>query len=154
MTLYSSELETALSRYITSTGKESRDRLRELLKNESVDTRHQLLMNVRGSFEVCTSLTYRRIFLGIKCSALTGIHTAVYADDVETVRYMLDNFSANHKHDVIGIQDSSKWTALLYAAALGRTSIINYLLSNLSQQQKYDLLKFQNNEGDTRLHSS
>ena len=136
MTTYSRELETVLRKYIDSWKGKGRDRLRELLKNESVDARRELLMNVKeGVF-----------------GTWTGLHGVTYADDLETIKYMFNNFSANQKCDVVKIQDYAKYTALHTAAELGHTSIMNYLLSNLSQQQKYDLLKIQTRFGDTPLH--
>ena len=135
MATYSSELETALREYIDSWAGDGRGRLRKLLKNKSVDYKYNLLMNVRGVDGTWTSL-----------------HSGAFTDDLETVKYMLDNFSSNQKYDVVKIQESDKWTALHFAAAYGNTSIINYLLSNLSQPQKYDLLKIQNDDGNTPLH--
>ena len=153
MPLYSSNLETVLRRYIDNFGREGRDRLRKLLNNESVDARYELLMNVRGSTGRSAALI-GLIIVALERGALAGIHAAAWADDVETVRYMLDNFSAYQKYDVVKIQDSNEYTALHYAAERGYTSIINYLLSNLSQQQKYDLLKTQDDDGDTPLHTA
>ena len=147
MTLYSSELKTVLRRYIDSSGDQGRDRLRELLKNESVDTRYELLMNVRH-----TGGLYQFPFMPLERSTWTGINSAAIANDGETVRYMLDNFSAYQKYNVVKIQDSNKYTALHYATDRGHTSIINYLLSDLSQQQKYELLKILDQDGDTALH--
>ena len=144
MPLYSSELEAVLRMYI--------DSWRELLKNKSVDTRYERLMNVRGSPGRNTGRLFKFLGMAAERSTLTGIHSAAIANDVETVRYMLDNFSAYQKYNVVKIQDSTKYTALHYAAGRGQTSIINYLLSNLSQEQKYDLLKIQNEDGDTPLH--
>ena len=135
MATYSSELVTVLKRYIDSMG-EGRDRLTELLKNTSVDIRYSLLMNVRGG-----------IF-----SRWTGLHSGACANDLETIKYMLDNFLCDQKCDVVKIQASNMRTALHFAAAYGYTSIINYLLNNLSQQQKYDLLKIQDENGNTALH--
>ena len=135
MATYSSELETALRKYIDSYGEEGRDRLRELLKNTSVGNRYGLLINVRGVFDT-----------------LTGLHCGAFANDVETTKYMLDNLSCDQKYDVVKIQENTKRTALHYAAVYGYTSIINYLLSDLSQQQKYDLLKIQDVYGNTALH--
>ena len=135
MATYSSELETVLKRYIDSWEGEGRDRLRELLKNESVSARYELLMKVRVSY----------------CK-LTGLHRGACANDLETIKCMLNHFLANQKYDVVKIQMIDGWTALHYAAAYGYTSTINYLLSNLSQQQKYDLLKIQDTTGDTVLH--
>ena len=137
MATYSSELETELRKYIDSWEGEGRDRLREVLKNTSVDNRYSLLMNVRrsGGF-----------------SAWTGLHRGAFANDLETIKYMLDNFLCDQKYDVVKIQASDKMTALHFAAAYGYTSIINYLLNNLSQQQKYDLLKIQDENGNTALH--
>ena len=151
MPLYNSDLEAELKEYIDG-WREGRDRLRELLKNKSVDTRYELLMNVRGSSGINTGRLFKLLGMPAERSTLTGIHSAAIANDVETVRYMLDNFSAYQKYDVVKIQDSNKYTALHYAAERGYTSIINYLLSNLSQQQKYDLLKIQDGDGNTALH--
>ena len=137
MATYSSELETVLRRYIDSWGGEGRDRLREGLKNTSVGNRYSLLMNVRGSGRISTR---------------TGLHCGADADDLETIKYMLDSFSSNLKYNVVKIQRSDKWTALHIAASIGHTSIINYLLSDLSQPQNYDLLKIQNVYGDTPIH--
>ena len=136
MATYSSELETVLRKYIDSWG-EGRDRLRELSKNASADNRYSLLMNVKGVF-----------------SAFTGVHRGAFANDLETIKYMLDNLSCNQKYDVMQIQPRGKYTALHIAAAYCCTSIINYLLSNLSQQQKYNLLKIQDMHGYTALHRS
>ena len=129
-----------LKNYIDSRGDDDddRDRLRELLKDESVDTRYELLMNVRG---------WRR-------SRLAGTQSGAIADDLESIKYMLEGFSSNQKYDVVKIQSSGECTALHYAAFKGYTSIINYLLSNLSYQQKYDLLKIQNDDGNTALHAA
>ena len=136
MATYTSELETALRSYIDRLGNEDRDRLRELLKNESVDAKRELLMNVKGG-----------VF-----STWTGLHCVTYVDDLETIKYMLNDLSANQIYNVVKIQDYVKCTALHTAAELGRTSIINYLLSNLSDQQKHNLLKIQDRRGDTALH--
>ena len=89
MATYSSELETVLKRYINSLGRLGKDRLRELLKNTSVDTRYELLMKVRGS--------------GI-ISTLTGLHRGVFVNDLETIKYMFNDFLANQKYDVMQIR--------------------------------------------------
>ena len=109
MATYSSELETELRKYIDSWKGEGRDRLRELLKNESVDTRYELLMSVRG----------------VKVSTWTGLHNGTVTNDLKSIRYMLGGFSFNQKYDVVKIQDSDECTALHIAASLGHISIIN-----------------------------
>ena len=123
-----SELENAMKRYIDSDRSnrvEHRDRLRELLKNESVDTRYRLLMNVRG----------------VEFNTSTGVHRAAYKNDLESIRYMLDGFPSDKKYDVLKIQRSDGSTPLHIAAFCGYSSIITYLMTDLSQQQKYDILK-------------
>ena len=137
MATYSSEFETVLRRYIDRSGKQDRDRLRELLKNTSTGHRYSLPVNVRGSGRFNT---------------WTGLYRGAFANDLEIIKYMLDNFSANQKYHVVKIQSVTKSTALHFAAGDGYTSIVNYLLSNFSQQQKYDLLKIQNEDGNTALH--
>ena len=137
MATYNSELETELRNYIDSLGRR-RERLRELLKNESVEDRYCLLINVTGEVY----------------STRTGIHSAVIANDLESVKCMLDEFSSNRIYDVVKIQSGGKWTALHTAAYRDYTSIINYLLNNLSQQQKYDLLKIQDENGNPALHTA
>ena len=136
-----SKLEIAMKRYIDSDRSnrvEHRDRLRELLKNESVDTRYRLLMNVRG----------------VKHSRRTTLFEAVYANDLESIRYMLDGFPSNKKYDVLKIQRSDGGTPLHWVAYLGYLSTITYLITDLSQQQKYDILKIQNDNGNTALHEA
>ena len=136
MATYSSEIETVLKRYIGSKRGEGRDRLRELLNNESVDKRYELLMNVREG----------------KFPSFTGLIGAVFANDLESITYMLDGILSNQKCDVVKIHSSTQITALHLAASKDHKPIINYLLSNLSQQQQYDLLKIQNSDGNTPLH--
>ena len=97
MATYSSEIETALKRYIDNRGGEGRDRLKELLKNTSVRNRYELLMNVKGA-----------------ANTLTGPGSGAYADDLEIIKHMLDNFLAKQKFDVMKIQPTGKWTALHY----------------------------------------
>ena len=133
-----SQLENAMNRYINSplsNRGQGGDRLRELLKNKSVDTRYRLLMNVRGG------------------GAWTGVHEAAVANDLESIKCMLDGFPSDKKYDVLKIQNSGDNSPLHTAAAYkGYSSIITYLMTDLSQQQKYDILKMQNNDGDTALH--
>ena len=106
--------ESTLQRYIDSkVGEltENQERLRDLLKNKSVDTRYELLINVRGVGQYGT---------------WTGLLKATYDDDLENIKYMLDGFSIDQKYDVVKMQDSARWTALHFAALYSRTSIINY----------------------------
>ena len=126
--------ESVLKKYIDSGA--GIDRLRELLKNESVDKRYELLMNVRGGVD----------------GTWTGVYCGAYASDLQIIMCMLEGFSSNQKYDAVKRQSSGEWTVLHIAAGRGCTSIINYLLSNLSQQQKYNLLKLQDIYGDTALH--
>ena len=136
-----SELENAMKKYIDSdlsNRAERRVRLREWLKNKSVDTRYDLLMNVRG----------------VKDSKRTGVYEAAYANDLESIRSMLDGFPSDKKYDVLKIQISNGKTPLHTAAYCGYSSIITYLMTDLSQQQKYDLLKIQDMYGDTALHEA
>ena len=149
-------IESALNNYMESGKEEGGDKLREQLKKESADKRYELLINVEGvaAGRFRMKIGSHTVNVLSKGENWTGLHSATLADDLETIKYMLDDFSSNQKYDVVKIQKSDKLTALHIAADRGHTSIIYYLLSNLSQQQKYDLLKFQNNEGDTRLHSS
>ena len=136
--------ESALKKYIDSRGREGRDRLRELLKDEAkkkhqeeeANAKYSLLIKVRG----------------VEYSTWTGLHSAAYAGDLKTIRYLLLDFSANQIYNVVEILESSERTALHIAADRGHTSIINYLLSDFFQQQKYDLLKIQDMNGDTALH--
>ena len=136
--------ESALKKYIDSRGREGRDRLRELLKDEAkkkhqeeeANAKYSLLIKVRG----------------VEYSTWTGLHSAAYAGDLKTIRYLLLDFSANQIYNVVEIPESSERTALHIAADRGHTSIINYLLSDFFQQQKYDLLKIQDMNGDTALH--
>ena len=137
MAVYSSELETVLRKFINSSGGKGGDKLRELLKNESVDSRYELLMNVRG----------------VRNSTFTALHAGAVANDLESIRHLCDGFSASQKCDAVQLQAiGTERTALHFAAVAGYTSIINYLLSDLSQQQKYDLLKLKNEYGNTPLH--
>ena len=135
MAKYSSELETVFRKYMDSRGEKSRDKLRDLLRNESVDRRQMLLITAR---EVD--------------GKMSGLHSGAAADDLETIKNMLKGFFSQQKYNVVKIQSNGKWTALHTAADRGHTSIINYLLSDLSQQQKYDLLKIQDVYGNTALH--
>ena len=130
--------ESTLRKYIDSSAEQGtcRDELRGMLKSDSVDTRYQLLLKVRGE----------------QFSTRTGLHEAATSNDVETIKYMLDGFSSNQKYNVVKIQSGGKSTALHIAAAYDHTAIINYLLSNLSQQQIYNLLKIQTQHGNTALH--
>ena len=129
--------ESVLKKYIDSRGgEEDRDKLRELFKIGSVDQRYELLINVRGGVD----------------GTWTGVYRGACGNDLESIKYMLDHFSANQIYDVVKIQGMAKWTALHTAAINGYTSIINYLLSELSQQQKYDLLKIQSQNGYTALY--
>ena len=134
-----SELETALRRYISSFSVD-RNSLGELLKNESVDKRFELLVSLKGMTEVFNTWTV--------------LHRGTIADDLETIMYMLSDFSPNQIYDLVKIQKSDKWTALHIAAANGHTAIMNFLLSDLSQRQRYDLLKLQTPNGDTTLHKA
>ena len=136
-----SELVNVMKRYIDSplgNRGQGRDRLRELLKNESVDTRYELLMKVRGD----------------EYSIWTGVHEAAVANDLESIRYMLHGFPSDKKYDVLKIHNCGGKTPLHPAAYGGHSSIITYLMTDLSQQQKYDLLKIQNMWGDTALHDA
>ena len=128
--------ENAMKKYIDDG--QGRDRLRELLKNESVDSRYELLMNVRGGGD----------------STWTGVHKAAVAGDLESIRYMLDGFPPDKKYDVLKIQKSDGRTPLHIAACYGCSSIIACLITDLSQQQKYDILKIQDQSGDTALHEA
>ena len=107
--------ESVLKKYIDSRGRDDRDTLRVWLKNEPVGTRYELLMNVRGE-------TF---------SAATGLHSAAIADDLDTVRCLLDKFLANQKYNVVKLQTSRRSAALHLAADRGYTLIINYLLKDL-----------------------
>ena len=134
-----SDLENAMKKYMDSNRSNRttrRNRLRELLKNESVDTRYQLLMNVRG-------VEYR---------TWSGPHESAYTDDLEIIRDMLDGFPSSKKYDVLKMQDSGHSTPLHNAAYCGYSPIITYLMTDLSQQQKYNLLKIQDQWGNTALH--
>ena len=134
------ELENVLKRYIDSPAGgrgEGRGILRELLKTESVDTRHGLLMNVRGTAYI----------------TLTALHEAAGANDLESIRLMLDGFPSDKKYDLLKIQ-SDGYTPLQTAATCGHSSIITYLMTDLSQQQKHDVLKIQDMCGDTALHDA
>ena len=71
MATYNSELETELRWYIDSFLEDGKYRLRKLLKNESVGTRYELLMNVRGIF-----------------GRMTCLHRGAYASDLETIKYV------------------------------------------------------------------
>ena len=136
-----SELENAMKRYIDSdysNRAERRDRLRELLKNESVDSRYRLLIDVRGVLN----------------NTWTGLHKAADANDLESIRYMLDGFPSEKKYNVLKIQDSYGIPPLNKAAYWGHSSIIAYLMTDLSQQQKYDTLKIQDRWGNTALHDA
>ena len=128
--------ENAMKKYIDDG--QGRDRLKELLKNESVDSRYELLMNVRGGGD----------------STWTGVHKAAVAGDLESIRYMLDGFPPDKKYDVLKIQKSDGRTPLHIAACYGCSSIIACLITDLSQQQKYDILKIQDQSGDTALHEA
>ena len=130
-----SELENVMKKYIDN--EQGRDIIRELLKNESVDTRYELLMNVRG-------VRYKR----------TGVHKAALANDIESIRYMLDGFPSDKKYDVLKIQNSYGKTPLHTAAYWGYSSTMTYLMTDLSQQQNYDLLKLQDKWGNTALHDA
>ena len=142
----SSDLANAMKKYIDSDWSrivERRDRLRELLRNESVDTRYRLLMNVRGG----------------KYKTWTGVHKAVYEQAVSfnnlaSIRYMLDGFSSNKKYNVLKIQNSDGSTPLHTAAYCGYSSIITYLMTDLTKQQKYDILKIQDQSGNTALYEA
>ena len=128
-----SELENVMKRYID--GGKGRDRLRELLKNESVDSRYELLMNVKG-------VEYE----------LTGLYEAARNNDLESIRYMLDGFPPEKEYNALKIQTSIGRTPLHWAAYRGHSSIITYLLTDLPKQQKYNILKIQDRCGDTALH--
>ena len=135
-----SELEKAIKRYIDSDRSNRADRsnrLRELLQNKSVGSRYELLMNVRGD-------EYK----------WTGVHRAAFADDLDSIRYMLDGFPTDKKYDVLKIQSSTGRTPLHTAAYSGSSSIITYLMTDLSQQQKYDILKIQDHDENTALHDA
>ena len=136
-----SELENAMKRYIDSdlsNRVERGDRLRELLNNESVDTRYELLMNVRG----------------VEYSTLTGLHEAARTNDLESIKNMLNGFPPEKKYNALKILTSVGRTPLHTAAHWGYSSIITYLMTDLSQQQKYDLLKIQDKCGVTPLHDA
>ena len=89
---------------------------------------------------------------GDKYSDNTGPHRAALYNDLETMKYMLEGFTADEKYDVLKIQDSIGSSALHFAAGNGYSSIITYLLTDLSQQQKCNLLQLQDNDGNTPLH--
>ena len=107
--------ESVLKKYIDSRGREGGDKLRDLLKNEPVGTRYELLIKER-----------RETF-----SAATGLHSAAIADDLDTARCLLDKYSANQKYDVVKLQTSGRSTALHLAADRDCATIINYLLKDL-----------------------
>ena len=136
MDTYSTELKKALKKYIDSLGSDGKEELRQLLQQTSSVDRYSLLMNVRGD----------------KLNGNTGPHIAAGCNDLETIKYMLEGFTADEKCDVLKIQNSDGTSALHYAAVNGRSSIIHYLLTDLSQQQKYNLLQLQDKDGETPLH--
>ena len=135
-----SELENILKRYIDSgeflNSAKNADKLRELLRNESVNHRYDLLINIRGF------------------STWTGLHEATFVNDLQSIKCMLDGFSCDKKYDVLKIQTSYGDTPLRWAALRGNSSIITYLMTDLSQQQKYDILQIQNTWGNTALHEA
>ena len=128
-------MEKALKKYIDSESADGKEELRQLLQQTSSVDRYSLLMNVRGD-------KYGN----------TGPHRAAWWNDLETMKYMLEGFTADEKYDVLNIQGYTGISALHNAAAIGCSSIITYLLTDLSQQQKYNLLQLQKEDGDTPLH--
>ena len=101
-----SELENAMRRYIDSPVDYcgvGRDKLRELLKNNSADTRYDVLMNVRGvQYSTWTSVLRAALVRG--GGAWTGVHEAAYANDLESIRYILDGLPSVKKYDVVKIE--------------------------------------------------
>ena len=89
------ELETLIKKYIDNG--QGRDRLRQLLKNESVDTRYRLLIGVRGTV----------------LSTWTGVYKASLTDDLESIRFMFDGFPSDKKYIVLKIQGSDGSTPLI-----------------------------------------
>ena len=128
--------ESTLQEYIDSSI--GIDKTKDLFKDKPADARYNLLMKVRGK----------------EFSTWTGLHEAARINDLESIMFMLNDFSSSQLYNVVKIQSGSDRTALHVAAEYGYTPIINYLLSNFSQQQKYDLLKIQDEDGDTPLHDA
>ena len=129
-------MERALKKYIDSGSADGKEEVRQLLQQTSSVDKYSLLMNVKGD----------------KYSGITGPHIAAECNDLETMKYMLEGFTVDEKHDVLKIQTSYDISALHYAAYKDNSSIITYLLTDLSQQQKYNLLQLQKEDGDTPLH--
>jgi ankyrin repeat protein len=112
------------------------DRLRELLKSTSVDVRYNLLLTVRGE-------EYSR----------TAVHRAAVSNDMESLKYMLAEFTPAQIYELVSIQSSYSQTAVHYASDRGHTDIVIYLLINLSHQQRFHILKVQETRAkQTALH--
>ena len=135
--MYSKDLEKALKKYIDSLSKYGKEELRQLLQQASSVDRYSLLMNVRGD----------------KYSGTTGLHKAALYNDLETMKYMLEEFTVDEKYDVLKIQIKNNCvSALHYAAGYCPSSTLTYLLADLSQQQKYNLFQLQKIDRNTPLH--
>ena len=85
MSVSSQDLEKAIKKYIDSEGVDGRQELRQLLQQTSSVVRYSLLMNVRGD----------------KCSTVTGPHLAAAYYDLETIKFMLEGFTGDHKYEVL-----------------------------------------------------
>ena len=98
MSAYSKELEIALKKYIDNRA-DGKEELRQLLQQTPSVDRYSLLMNVRGD----------------KYSSNTGPQIAAGYNDLETMKCMLEGFTADEKYDVLKIQNSYGISALHYA---------------------------------------
>ena len=136
MAASSGELETAFKKYIDNG--QGREKLRRLLQTASADTRYNLIKNLRG----------------VRCTTWTGLHRGVLANDLDSIMHMLVGLTPDQRYDVVKIQSRDGRTALHFASAWSRSSLITSLLSNLSEKQKYNLLKLQNKDGGTALHKA
>ena len=137
MARYSRKLENVMKKYIDYG--EHTNRLRALLNNESVESRYNLLMDVRVEKPL---------------SSWTGLDEGARVDDLESIRCLLDGFPPDKKYDTLTRQCYDGRTPLHYAAFGGHSSIMTYLMADLSQQQKYDVLAIQDMGGDTALHKA
>ena len=137
MSANSKELGIALKKYIDNRA-DGKEELRQLLQQKSsVDNKYSLLMDVRGD----------------KYGSITGPHIAAKYNDLETMKYMLKEFTFDQKYDLLKIKGGkSGLSALHYAARNNRSLIITCLLTDFSQQQKYSLLQLQDEDGYTPLH--
>ena len=131
MARYSPKLEKVMKKYIDYG--EHTNRLRALLNNESVESRYNLLMDVRVEKPL---------------SSWTGLDEGARVDDLESIRCLLDGFPPDKKYDTLTRQCYDGRTPLHFAAFSGHSSIITYLMADLSQQQKYE------GGGDTALHDA